>query len=103
MAHTVVMEYNARRRAEYGIPRAAPEDVRLLTDSADAATCARLRDILEQHARMVGGTLRNPTVEFYQVGDFYFAAVPAGPSKCRPPADGSGICLDLRWRALSIF
>jgi len=103
VTYTVTMEVHARRRAEYGIPRAAPEAVRLLTDSADAATCAKLRDVLEQRARVVGGTLRNPNLEFYQVGDFYFAALPAGPSKCRPPADGSGICIDLRWRGLSIF
>lgn len=104
VTYTVAMDVHAKRRAEYGIPRAAPEAVRLLTDSGDAATCAKLRDVLEQRARVVGGTLRNPNLEFYQVGDFYFAALPAGPSTCRPPADGSRrICIDLRWRGLYIF
>ncbi|HYW06421.1 MAG TPA: hypothetical protein VE913_05670 [Longimicrobium sp.] len=103
MTYFVTMGVYAERRAEYGVPGAAPEDVRLLTDSTDAATCAKFRDILEQRARVVGGTLRHPRLEFYQVGNFYFAAVPPPPSTCRPPADGSGVCISTRWSALHIF
>gem|GEM_PF-5444799 len=104
MTYFVATEVTAEQRAKYGVPGAVPEAIRLLTDSADAATCAKLRDILEQHARVVGGTLRHPRLEFYQVGDFYFGALPPVPSTCRPPQDGSRrICIDLRWSALHIF
>lgn len=90
-----------KSRAELGVPRTSPEQVRLLTNALDADACMRMRDAFEQQARRLGGTARGLPLEFYQVGAFYYVVRSVPQSTCKPGPRHA--CIDLRWWGFHIF
>jgi hypothetical protein len=89
--------YTSSRNAR-GISRVAAEEVRPLTDGS---ACGRLRAFLEQQAVAAGGSLAGSRPEFYRVGAYYYAVLPAEPSRCKAPP--GQICISTRWQALDVF
>jgi hypothetical protein len=88
----------ASARERRGMRRAAPAEVRPLTDG-DA--CKRLMALLESRATQAGGTLTGSRPEFYVVGEYYYAVLPAAPSQCTPRPNH--VCIDTRWQGLDVF
>lgn len=87
-----------RARERRGLRRAASDEVRPLTDGE---ACKRLRALLEARAKQAGGTLTGSRPEFYVVGEYYYAVLPAAPSRCTPRP--GHVCVDLRWQGLDVF
>jgi hypothetical protein len=56
---------------------------------------------LEQQAVAAGGSLAGSSPEFYRVGAYYFAVIPAKPSRCKAPP--GQICISTRWQSLDVF
>lgn len=94
-------ELYANNRERRGIVRAEAAQVRPLVDRHDAAACGRLMQALIQRANDAGGTLGDSRPEFYAAGAYYFAVIPASPSRCR--ARPGFVCIDTRWQALDVF
>lgn len=89
--------YTSSRNAR-GISWVAAEEVHPLTDGA---ICGRLRAVLAQQALAAGGSLTGSRPEFYRVGAYYFAVLPAEPSQCKAPP--GQICISTRWQSLDVF
>lgn len=94
-------ELYAQNRERRGIARAEAAQVRPLTDRHDAAACNRLMQALIHRVNNAGGTLGDSRPEFYAAGPYYFAVMPASPSRCR--ARPGFVCIDTRWQALDVF
>lgn len=90
----------ARSRRQYGIPTAQPEDVRAVTDSADAPVCeavlAAVRDARVNHS------LAGTHYSIFQVGKLYYVA----PWLNRPksgPIPGTGLVhIETGWTSVYI-
>lgn len=85
-------------RERRGFPRVSAEEIRPLTDSE---ACKRLREFLEARARAAGGTSSGSRPEFYEVGEYYYAVIPAEASRCTPRP--GYLCVDTRWQSLIVF
>jgi hypothetical protein len=91
-------DFYASARARRGLRRAAADEVRPLTD---ANACKRLMALLDSRAKQAGGTLTGSRPEFYAVGEYYYAVLPAAPSQCTPRP--RHVCIDTRWQGLDVF
>ena len=96
----VSSEWHERGRRRSGVTRSAQDRVRAL-GTRDADACAALTSALEHEATRLGVPFRSSGLEFYQVGEFYFASVPLPPSSCKPGPDHA--CGDTRWQTLHVF
>lgn len=96
----VSAERHERSRRRNGITRSAPDRVRAL-GTRDANACAALMSALEREATRLGVPFQSSGLEFYQVGEFYFASRPLPPSSCRSGPDHA--CFDTRWQTLHIL
>jgi hypothetical protein len=77
-----------------GVPVVSTTQVRLLTNTADAATCQQLYSIYMGQRRNPETLPNGRTWSYYQVGDLYYVVVHNSPA----PAVGTGyITLDLSW------
>lgn len=89
--------YTSSRNAR-GFSRVAAAEIHPLTDGA---ICGNLRASLEQQALAAGGSLTGSRPEFYRVGAYYIAVLPAEPSRCKAPP--GQICISTRWQSLDVF
>lgn len=62
-------------RTNFYLQATTPENVRVLTDPADAAVCQRLQEYAAQQAQAHGGSLSGSTTVFYRAGTYYYAIV----------------------------
>jgi len=67
----------------------------------DALACERLRAVLTTHAREAGANFTSAGVEFYEDANYYYAVIPAPPSRCTPGPDHA--CLSTRWQSVRVF
>jgi hypothetical protein len=88
----------ARGRTRDGLARVAPEHLQRLEDTG---ACARILQLLEERAQSVGGTTASSRPEIYTAGAYYYAVIPAPPSRCRPKPDS--ICLRGGWQPVHVF
>ena len=101
IARFVGLEVHDSRRRRYQVPRSGADRIRAMNNSQDSGRCARMLEVLEARAQAIGSTRSRTPMEFYEVGEHYFALSPLPPSRCRPRP--GGVCIDLRWQAIDIF
>lgn len=87
-----------RSRTRYRVARVVPEHLQRLEDTG---ACARILQLLEERAQSVGGTTASSSPELYTAGAYYYAVIPAPPSRCRPKP--GSICLRGAWQAMHVF
>jgi hypothetical protein len=106
MAHMIVSNYattahDSRLREEAGITTLRTQDIRLLTDSLDDATCRRLMASIHERQRAENGKTSRAVPVFYTAGSVYFAVFSAPPPR-RPRTPGA-LYIDSRWVPMYVF
>jgi hypothetical protein len=91
-------ELYERMRTRDGLGRVAPEHLQPLEDTN---ACTRILEVLEARAQSVGGTTASSRPEIYTAGAYYYAVIPAPPSRCRPKP--GSICIRGGWQPVHVF
>jgi hypothetical protein len=72
-------------RSRWYLQATTPENVRVLADPGDSASCQKMHAHALQVAQSHGGSLDGTTTVFYKAGLYYFAIVTIPPDLTTPP------------------